>query len=85
MLFDSFFHVLIKYSCYLTHKSYKMVDNKSLIRHIQEKLLIVIFIGAVFFLYMSFGKFPIIMIINDGTNTDLEQVLCPVNTYVIYC
>ena len=41
MLFDMPFpHPLIKYSCYVTHKSYKMVDNKSktpLIRHIQEK------------------------------------------------
>ena len=36
----AFSHSLIKYSCYLTHKSYKMVDNKSktsLIRHIQKK------------------------------------------------
>ena len=39
MLFDMFFsHSLIKYSYNLTHKSYKMVDNKSetsLIKHTQ--------------------------------------------------
>ena len=37
-----FSHSLIKDSCYLTHKSYKMVDNKSktpLIRHIQKKYI----------------------------------------------
>ena len=37
-----FSHSLIKYSCYLTHKSYKMVDNKSktsLIGHTQEKYI----------------------------------------------
>ena len=35
-------HSLIKYSYYFTHKSYKMVDNKSktpLIRHIQKKYI----------------------------------------------
>ena len=37
-----FSYSLIKDSCYLTHKSYKMVDNKSktpLIRHIQKKYI----------------------------------------------
>ena len=57
----AFSHFLIKYSCYLTHKSYKMVDNKSktsLIRHIQKNISpMKIFICDVFFLYMSFGKF----------------------------
>ena len=36
----AFSHNLFKYSCYLTHKLYKMVYNKSktsLIRHIQKK------------------------------------------------
>ena len=35
-------HSLIKYSYYFTHKSYKMVDNKSktpLIRHIRKKYI----------------------------------------------
>ena len=35
-------HSLIEYSYYFTHKSYKMVDNKSktpLIRHIQQKYI----------------------------------------------
>ena len=38
----AFSNSLIKYSCYLTHKSYKMVDNKSkasLIRQIQKKYI----------------------------------------------
>ena len=38
----AFSHSFIKYSCYLIHKSYKMVYNKSktsLIRHIQEKYI----------------------------------------------
>ena len=49
----AFSNFLIKYSCYLTHKLYKMVDNKSkpsLIRH-AHSYNIVIFICDIFFLY----------------------------------
>ena len=45
MLFDNRFpHSLINYSFYLTHKSYKMVDNKSktsLIRRTQKNISLI--------------------------------------------